>query len=771
MSATSRENTKVSEIDRIYELIEKNEFQEAENTLAELRKQDLHSSVVNYLLGIIYSAHDNKEKSIQKAKEFFQYAIDGEQPIEDAFLRLSTLETIWPHSIRILRKGLELFPRSSQLYERLLLLNKVTDREQIYSEAVAKGITSSDLDSVMLCTFAELGKNEDALKLASKITPSDHVTMLLKRAIEAFCYLGTNNVGAATAGFEGLLGEDIPKSLGYAPHVGLVLCYVQDKKENRALDIFSEVPVESEVQAYLQAPPFWFDFGDHFLEALSHVERLSKDEGLIGKVRGLRGLHLYGRANTSQEVSKLKGDLEYANRKYPYNKKFCQYLADISLDQKQLYSAYKFSVQLLNNLSEDEYRQEYSYVDCDFIRQMTEKDFQRVLTDFKRLISERSYQWRGVVYPTLLTPIVERLFEKQEHKVIVELADSLGERDLRESNVLFEIAYAYSEVGNHVDSEKCYEMHAKKKGMTSSVANNLGVIYERNGDLQKAEEFFAKSIGLDPKDDLPKKNLERVKAYRAAALRFSEEGFESKQTMLLLSKNKNIDGYVIGSDKELSAIISREESEWKALMGDFIGKKYLWRVTDEESHTRKPAYKINPDIEKQLSVLEQDLQKEAEFVEIAKSITGEALERIGYDDELTSSLTKTSSHELQAMLRRDLKENALALATKSYKASLVLSGSIIEALLLDRISSRKVAAYRVASGKNKKIAEMDLGELLDVAKKERIIGDQLYHLAHALRGFRNLIHPGVEYRKKAMPVTEQNARIAWDITRKIILEL
>ncbi|MGA9364674.1 MAG: tetratricopeptide repeat protein [Bacteroidota bacterium] len=761
----------MSEIDRIYELIEKKEFQEAENTLAELGKQGLRSSVVNYFLGIIYSEYDNKEKSIQKAKEFFQYAIDGEQPIEDAFLRLSTLETIRPHSIRILRKGLEIFPKSTELYEKLLLLNKVSEREQIYSEVVAKGITSSTLDSIMLCTFAELSKYDDGLKLAPKVTPSDHFSMLLKRAIEGFCYLETNNVGVATARFEELLGEDISRDLKYAPHVGLVLCYIQDKKEDRALDIFSEVPLESEVEGYLLTPPLWFDFGDYFLKALSHIERFTKDREVIGKVRGLRGLHLYGYAPASQKMSRYRSDLEYANRVYPRNRKFCEYLANISLQQNQLYTAYKSNLQLLKNLSEDEHRQEYDYIDCDFISQMDENDFQRVLTDFRGLVSERNYQWRGFIYSILLNPIVEKLFKKKDYKGIVELADSLSDQDLRQSNVLFEIAYAYSEVGNRAHSKKCYEMHVEKRGITSSVANNLGVLYQRNGDLQKAEEFFTKSIGLDPEDDLPKRNLEEVKALRDAALRFTNESFESKRTMLLLSKNKNIDGYIVGSDKEVSDRISKEERECRALMGEFMQKKYLSRVTDYKSHTNKPTYKINPDIEKQLSVLEQDLQRETEFVEIAKNITAEALERIGYDDELTSSLTKILSHELQAMLKRDLKENALALATKSYKASLVISGSMIEALLLDRISSRKVTSYRMASGRNKKVAEMDLGELLEVAKKEKIIADQLYHLAHALRGFRNLIHPGVEYRKKAMPVTEQNARIAWDITRKIILEL
>jgi hypothetical protein len=66
---------------------------------------------------------------------------------------------------------------------------------------------------------------------------------------------------------------------------------------------------------------------------------------------------------------------------------------------------------------------------------------------------------------------------------------------------------------------------------------------------------------------------------------------------------------------------------------------------------------------------------------------------------------------------------------------------------------------------------MSLGDLLRVSFQEKLIEEQLYHLAHALRGFRNLIHPGIEQRKQAMIVSESNARIAWDITRKLLNEI
>jgi hypothetical protein len=71
----------------------------------------------------------------------------------------------------------------------------------------------------------------------------------------------------------------------------------------------------------------------------------------------------------------------------------------------------------------------------------------------------------------------------------------------------------------------------------------------------------------------------------------------------------------------------------------------------------------------------------------------------------------------------------------------------------------------------KDILWMDLGHLLFVAKKEKIINAEIDHLVHFLQGYRNLIHPGAEKRKSGIDVSEQNAKLAWDIVRKIILEV
>ena len=452
------------------------------------------------------------------------------------------------------------------------------------------------------------------------------------------------------------------------------------------------------------------------------------------------------------------------------NRTFCETLRDIMLENGNVFEAHKLTLQYMDNVPRSELEVEIHEIDFSYIENADDKVFEEIVSHVRDLLSSEQYSASRVIAKGCFNPIVDRLYKRKDFKTVTELATLLGEYSLRDTDALFETAYSYKELGDKDQAKKHYEIHVQKYGLTSAVANNLSVIHEEEGNLQKAEGYLKEALELDGKNTRAKTNLQRVVELRNSAERFRQEKFVVKKNLLLLSYRKDVEGHVVFRERELPAILSVEAYEARRQIKYLSENKYLIKV-QQKSGTYTPAYKINPDIEVHLSALEKEIEQEKEIASIVDKVTIEQLHRIGYNDILASGLKKVVSHDLQALLQRDLREAALAVLTKSYKTTLVMCGSIIEALLLEKISSRNISRYIMEDSKSKAISRMDLNDLLYVAFREKIIDDQLFYLAHALRGFRNLIHPSVEQRKAAIKATEPNARIAWDIMCKLITEL
>ena len=75
---------------------------------------------------------------------------------------------------------------------------------------------------------------------------------------------------------------------------------------------------------------------------------------------------------------------------------------------------------------------------------------------------------------------------------------------------LFELAYALYEVGDLDTSKKVYEKHAEINGETSSVLNNLSLIYEKKRDFKKAKELIIRAKKLDKDGEIVARNYSRL---------------------------------------------------------------------------------------------------------------------------------------------------------------------------------------------------------------------------------------------------------------------
>jgi hypothetical protein len=102
-----------------------------------------------------------------------------------------------------------------------------------------------------------------------------------------------------------------------------------------------------------------------------------------------------------------------------------------------------------------------------------------------------------------------------------------------------------------------------------------------------------------------------------------------------------------------------------------------------------------------------------------------------------------SDESFQDILRRDFLELKKCQESKSSKSILVLSGSILEALLTDYFCENLPTGQTEDS-----ILQLTLSSLLDLAETSGIINKSEKNLATVLKDYRNLIHPGREIRKK-----------------------
>jgi hypothetical protein len=113
-------------------------------------------------------------------------------------------------------------------------------------------------------------------------------------------------------------------------------------------------------------------------------------------------------------------------------------------------------------------------------------------------------------------------------------------------------------------------------------------------------------------------------------------------------------------------------------------------------------------------------------------------------------------------LESDYQELRKALAADAWKAALVLSGSIIEAILAD---------YLLSTGqKRPDPLRMPLPELITACTEAGVLTERTADLSSVVRSFRNLIHPGRVIRLSET-YGEDDANVALHVVRLIVREV
>lgn len=102
---------------------------------------------------------------------------------------------------------------------------------------------------------------------------------------------------------------------------------------------------------------------------------------------------------------------------------------------------------------------------------------------------------------------------------------------------------------------------------------------------------------------------------------------------------------------------------------------------------------------------------------------------------------------VKPILSARLKEAEICLQNNASLAAIFLSGSILEGILLGVANSyperfnRASSCPKTPEGGPKQFAQWSLAQLIDVSREIDVLGEDIKKFGHALRDFRNYIHP------------------------------
>jgi len=124
-----------------------------------------------------------------------------------------------------------------------------------------------------------------------------------------------------------------------------------------------------------------------------------------------------------------------------------------------------------------------------------------------------------------------------------------------------------------------------------------------------------------------------------------------------------------------------------------------------------------------------------------------------------------SEEDFRNTLQADYDEMETCYNNKCWKSVLILSGSIIEATLIDYLIGLNNPKY-----KKQKLLQWDLKTAIKTCFGERIISEKAKNLSDVVKDYRNLIHPGRAIRTKTI-VDDNDASVSKALVDIIIREI
>lgn len=499
----------------ITKYIEEKKFEEATIALKKYIKSEDEeiTSYSYYLLGYINTCWENKNKSDDHARRYLLYNINSKYPHYYAYVLYADVEEDKNIVERCLEQGLGKFPKQPKIYEKLLRYS--LEKEKIISRILADGISDFDLLCKVIEVLIKLGKWGKISRLIFRIKQNydlDELTENYLNLLNGYgeLFKAIPNYEKAIKILEEVASRDINNHFGYAHYIGIIYAYTKIGIQEKANCFFDKLPDNDSIFDLFDGPMYFItvEFDKEYKNIFETLQKIYKrDDCRCCKAKALYALYLYNPSQsyeiyryTQKDIDNL---LQYFNSHY--NKHIACALFNMNCHLKNYVMA---SEAFLKATVEGDDFDEF----CALYSEITDKvnidELESVVNNVIKTIKECEYLDEKLFISNIADVLVKKLHYEKKYDDVLRLADLLTINNIAKSENAFFYAYAYSEIDSP-NGLKIYEKILEREPDNSAVLNNIGVIYEHKGELNKALQYFEKA-NIILNDELHENNIKRV---------------------------------------------------------------------------------------------------------------------------------------------------------------------------------------------------------------------------------------------------------------------
>jgi len=532
---------------------------------------------------------------------------------------------------------------------------------------------------------------------------------------------------------------------------GILACHAQLNKSDDAKGFINTLPF---IEEYLDGIEFEniFHLDSDFLvsnydmylskniEILNQLHKKSKDNELIKKISWLKVILLTDGNKPEKRLDPLRDILTIVNEEY-YN-----------------------SSLIFTKISE-------TYSEC-LHEKISDNDLLQIVNSLKSDLTNFESLRTNFVAENL-SEIFEFLSSKELYKHLIDLKKHFTTSQLDKSDVWFNIAYAYNEISDVINSQKSYEYYLSKNNDSGAALNNLANIYGEQKEIisvEKAIELYERALTLGGKDELYTKNLNNTrntlkillkektksdhinKSFQRAVKLINKEDYFTLEILynflLNIQKEDDYTNFEIAiQDEYFPTLMNTNYSKAEKLRELWISKNYIL-LTDKQDDYKIPVYQINPFLEEAVTVQRKTITENDipdKWLEGIEGINFAKLEEIQYFNFLEK--IKKINKKYQPLILRDFNELVFNYLVGNIKSTIVLSGSFVELILtyhLERKKHRQITYVHNTRSITKNLYDCNLINLISFCESNNYFGKDFIHLTNLSRIYRNFVHPGLE---------------------------